>query len=72
MSTEQNKALIRRFYEEGWNEGNVDVVEEMFAPTYVLHDPALPGLPPGPEGVKRVLTEMGPESPLIHGGDEWP
>ncbi len=56
MSTEENKALIRRFYEEGWNEGNVAVAEEIFAPTYVLHDPALPGLPPGPEGVKQVLT----------------
>jgi hypothetical protein len=25
MSTEQNKALIRRFYEEVWGKGNVDV-----------------------------------------------
>jgi hypothetical protein len=35
MSAEQNKALIRRFYEEVWGRGNVDVADEVFAAEYV-------------------------------------
>ena len=30
--TEANKALVRRFFEEVMNEGNVDLVDEIFAP----------------------------------------
>ena len=33
--TEANKALVRRFFEEVMNEGNVDLVDEIFAPGYV-------------------------------------
>lgn len=29
MSIEENKALVLRFYEELWNEGNVDVADEL-------------------------------------------
>ena len=35
---EQNKALVRRFYEEVWFKNNPAVVDETFAPTYVAHD----------------------------------
>jgi hypothetical protein len=28
---ESNKALVRRLYEEGFNEGNLDVVDELLA-----------------------------------------
>ncbi len=31
MSTEENKATIRRFVEEGWNQGNVAVFDELCA-----------------------------------------
>ncbi len=31
MSTEQNKALVRRFYEEVWNKGNYHVADELVA-----------------------------------------
>jgi hypothetical protein len=31
MSTADNIALIRRFYEEVWNKGNVDVALQVFA-----------------------------------------
>jgi len=32
MSTEENKELVRRFFDERWNHGNFDVYDEMFAP----------------------------------------
>jgi hypothetical protein len=29
MTTEQNKALVRRFYEEVWNKGNYSLADEL-------------------------------------------
>ena len=58
MSTERNKALIRRFYEEVWGKGNVDVADEVFAADYVRHD-LRPGNPlPGPAGQKQIATDF--------------
>jgi steroid delta-isomerase-like uncharacterized protein len=41
MSTEDNKALVRRLYEEQ-NGHNLDYLDEALVPDYVHHDPALP------------------------------
>lgn len=58
MSTEENKALIRRFYDQVWNRGNVDVADEIFAEDYVRHD-LRPGNPnPGPEGQKKIARDF--------------
>ena len=38
QTEERNKALMLRFYEEVWNKGNVAVVDEVFAETYMPHD----------------------------------
>ena len=35
MSTEQNKALVRRLVEEFFNQGNMSLVDEFFAPNFV-------------------------------------
>ena len=40
MSTEQNKSIVRRWVEEGWNKGNLAVVDQVYAPNYVQHEPA--------------------------------
>jgi steroid delta-isomerase-like uncharacterized protein len=41
--SEENKAILRRVADEVFNQGNLDVVDELFAPNYVLHDPSIPG-----------------------------
>ncbi|HZA44756.1 MAG TPA: ester cyclase [Rubrobacter sp.] len=53
MSTEENKALARRFADDIINRGNVDVVVEVYAPDYVDHDPAMPEDVHGIEGAKE-------------------
>ena len=55
MSAEENKAIVRRFWGV-WEEGNIDLVDELLAPDYVNHTPATPDQPTGPEGVKGVVT----------------
>jgi len=38
MSARENKGLVRRFYEDVWDRGNVDVCDDVFAPDYIRHD----------------------------------
>jgi predicted SnoaL-like aldol condensation-catalyzing enzyme len=54
MSTEQNKAVVRRFIEGTLNNMNNDLVDELFAPNYVNH--LVPG---GREGFKQFF-------PMLH------
>jgi len=55
MAAEENKALVRRIWEEVWNKGNLSAIDELFAPTYVAHDPANPGVQ-GRDGVRQLVT----------------
>jgi steroid delta-isomerase-like uncharacterized protein len=55
MGTEENKAVYRRFLELGFNTGNFAALNEVLAPDYVDHD-APPGIPPGPDGIARLLA----------------
>jgi steroid delta-isomerase-like uncharacterized protein len=57
MSTEDNKAVIRRFFLEAFGQGNLSVLDEIIDPDQVSAGPsALPGLPSGPEGSKILIT----------------
>ena len=38
-STEQNKAVVSRFVEEVWENGNVDAIDVLFTEDSILHDP---------------------------------
>lgn len=35
--SEENKALVRRWFEEVWNQGRADAIEEMFAAEGIAH-----------------------------------
>jgi predicted ester cyclase len=56
MSTEDNKATVRRWIEEGGNQGNVAVFDELSAPNWVYHDPNLPDVRTLAD-YKRSITE---------------
>ncbi len=59
MSTEANKSLIRRYYEEVLNGGKVALLDELAVPDYDEHSP-FPGQPNGVEGLKaRVGAIVG-------------
>jgi len=53
MATEDNKAFVRRFYEEGVH--NPALFDELLAPTYILH---FPGSPPisGIEHARQLMA----------------
>jgi steroid delta-isomerase-like uncharacterized protein len=53
MSAEDNKALIRRWF-AAIDAHDLDAIDELVADDYVDHSPALPGQPPGREGVRQT------------------
>ena len=54
---EENEASFRRYLEEAWNQGNLEVVDEIFD-RYVSHQPDGTVLERGPKDVQRFLSEF--------------
>ena len=52
-----NQALLLRFFEEIYNQGDLRVADEIVAPTYINHNPA-PGEAPGREGLKAFVAYL--------------
>lgn len=57
MSGEINKALARRIPLEAYNQGKIQVFDEVAAENVVDHFPA-PGFPAGREGYKMFVTAL--------------
>ena len=56
MSTEENKAVVRREFEEMYNQGgNLDAAEDIYAPHFVGHEPTS-GESRGVEGAKQFAA----------------
>jgi predicted SnoaL-like aldol condensation-catalyzing enzyme len=54
---EENKSSFRRYLEEVFNQGNLEVADEIFD-HYVSHQPDGSTLERGPEDVKRFVGEF--------------
>lgn len=57
MSAEDNKALVRRWFEE-LDKRNFDIIDELIPEDYIDHNPPLPDLPPGREGVRQSSLRL--------------
>ena len=65
MSVEQNKETFRRWIEEGWNRGDLSVVDQLYAPAYVSHS-FPPDFAPDREGLKQFVTAFRTAFPDLH------
>jgi len=54
MSIEENKSIVRRFFEVGPSRGDLDAANELLAPDFFLHVP-LP-CSPGVRGIDEVVS----------------
>ena len=64
MTSQESKAIVLRWFAE-LDAGNLDIVEDLIAPDYVDHNPALPNLAAGREGVRqyvRILKTAFPDA----------
>lgn len=67
MSTEENKALMRHFYEEVFNQKNVAAIDDFIAPTFVNHSASQLGLTAGDlEHVTQFVSMVMQVFPDLH------
>jgi steroid delta-isomerase-like uncharacterized protein len=67
MSTEENKTLMRHFYEEVFNQKNVAAIDDFIAPTFVNHSASQLGLTAGDlEHVTQFVSMVMQVFPDLH------
>ena len=57
MSLEANKTLVRRHFDEIWNQRRLEVADELVDPAYLSHFP-VPGQPPGIAGFTYAVEML--------------
>jgi steroid delta-isomerase-like uncharacterized protein len=65
MSLEQNKAVVRRLFEEGVNQENLAVLDELTREDIVVHT-SVPGIAPTREGFRQFVEVYLSAFPVQH------
>ena len=55
---DKNRQIVTRYFEEVWNQGRLDVIDELVAPNYVNHSPGTSNPAPGPVGLKPIVAAL--------------
>ena len=67
MLSETNKTVSRRFFEEVFGKGKLNVLDEIIAKDHINSGPgSILGLPTGPEGTKQLVTVYRNAFPDVH------
>ncbi len=64
--TERAEAVVSRIWDEIWNKGDLDVCDEVFAPSYVGYLPGMPAPVKGPEEFKQLVRIYLTAFPDVH------
>ena len=63
-NAEENKAIVLRHWEEVVSKGNLDLIDEIFAPDFVAHEADQDIR--GPEGVRQFILMLRAAFPDLH------
>ncbi|MCL4846373.1 MAG: ester cyclase [Acidobacteria bacterium] len=63
--SEPNRTLVTRLWEQVWNEGRLEVIDEVIAVEWQTHDAANPGVR-GREGLQQLVTKYRTAFPDLH------
>ncbi|WP_437312817.1 ester cyclase [Sorangium sp. So ce385] len=61
-----HEAAVRRYFDEVWSQGRLEVLDELLAPGYINHTPSTPNPPPGPDGLKPIVAAFRVAFPNLH------
>ena len=64
--SELNKRKVRLFVEVVWNEGRLELIDELIADDYVGRIPCLESRVLGPQGVRRLVSDRRRAHPELH------
>ncbi len=53
--TQENKQVAKRLAEEVFSKGNMEVFDEIFADSYVMHNMPVPNIPGTKEGFRQLV-----------------
>lgn len=62
----ENEKIIRRYFDEVWNHGKLEVLDEIIDPNYINHSPGIPNPPAGPNGLKPIISAIRTGFPDLH------
>ena len=61
-----NKELVRRLYEQGFNAGDLDVVDQLVSRDVVTHNPIILDAPTGPDSIRGGIEMLRRSFPDLH------
>jgi steroid delta-isomerase-like uncharacterized protein len=61
-----NKAIVRRLYDEVWNKRRLEVIDELISPSHALNDPLASDSQVGPKLYKQRVVELTTSFPDLH------
>jgi steroid delta-isomerase-like uncharacterized protein len=56
MTTEQNKAIVKKLFEEGMNQRKLSMADEVIGNDFVNH--GIPNAKKGPEGFREIIQQF--------------
>ena len=61
-----NKELVRRLCEQGFNAGDLDLVDQLVSPDVVTHNPIILDAPTGPDSIRGGIEMLRRSFPDLH------